>query len=338
MHRSLLALALALSTLLACKTPQGSQSGLRDDSVDAVPGPDDSGEAFDPLRAASNAPVLDMLPTVPVPLTLLVDYRQGNNGLVQLSKIRVDGARAYVSNGGGGRLGIIDTATGKVLALRNYKQKMYSNADAEVTGIAFDSQYIYAAIGDAGVVVVDKSSLKTITSLPVGHWSNAVAVDQNRVYVGDDANILYFDKRTWQKTDSVSMPDTGCGTPCPVTGIAPAGDTLYVAAGRLAAVNVNSKTVQIFPWLKAHQPDDALHAIVNVPATARDLVFRGGRLYVADDFHGVGVFDAASQGLVTYYQTQPTKAYVSGVDLVDNTVYTGNGAQGLIVFQLPSGQ
>ena len=300
-------------------------------------------QGIDPKAAPARVDSLELTPAK------VYDYNRGAGSFAVNGLSRV-GDTLYTVTGGGGEVVSIDAATGAMIRRAKLPiQRVYPDT---ASGVHANGQRVYVANGWTGVVVYDALRLKEVRriALPEGVRADGVVARGNDLFVSVTnlqpegmAGIVRVDAATGRiaATYPVRLRDVGTRV-SPTGGIALDGDRALLGYGG-SVLALDLKTGRYSQALK-RIPVVAPNGLpLAVPESVRAILVTDDRLIVADEFHGLEIFDKKTGVMLTHVQAKigkdsfnhDVRLWATGLAADGRRVYVGNGAGGLAVLDLP---
>ncbi len=189
-----------------------------------------------------------------------------------------------------------------------------------VQGLAAQEEVVVAAVGDAGIAVLETptDSLTVAATLQLDGTARAVAIDGNTAYVaGQSSGVHIVDMADPSEPQAVGILFAGHD----VLGVAATQGTVLAAAGSggLLVADVSDP-----------QAPRALGSLVT-GGYAFSVEVVGSTAYLADGWGGLRTIDVSDPSEPKVLGTLPTAGWAWHVAVVDDFAYVAAGSQGLVV-------
>lgn len=149
------------------------------------------------------------------------------------------GRYAYVSLGNGDLIKI-DVAARSIIQTAALGTGIFAAYTGGIILSGDGSKLFLDAYGMSEILVLDPRSLKTLASIPVPLGVASIFASGSTLLITDGAQLLYFDARTLQQTNSVTVPQTSF-----VFGVSPDGSKIYLDSNCLCG---SPNTIEILDF------------------------------------------------------------------------------------------
>jgi len=236
--------------------------------------------------------------------------------------VAVSGSYAYVADGSGGFLHVINVSNPAAPTLTSsYDTSGYAG------GVAVSGSYAYVADGSGGLQIINISNpaAPTLTSsYDTADFAYGMVVSGSTVYVADHASGLQI-----INVSNPAVPTLigSYDTPGLAYGVAVNGSYAYVAdgSGGLQIINISNPAA---PTLSSSY--DTLGA-------AKGVAMNGSYAYVADYDKGLLVINS-NPAAPTLSGNYDTPGFAQGVAVSGSTVYVADDSGGLIILRFSEDQ
>lgn len=180
--------------------------------------------------------------------------------------------------------------------------------------------YAYLACGESGIVVVDYTTLESISRVNTINTQGEVTdieYANNKIYVADSQAVYIYDimGSNLEALDSLTSDDTDMQA----SAIQIQGDTVVVANGEFGFTiwDTESGDVETF----------------ETTGICKDVRISGQTVYTAESGYGLYVYDISDPSGLLEIGNWPTNGHANGIDMLDDKIVLADIEDGLYLFE-----